>query len=437
MHTVVFRKVASSGLFCSYPESGVSNMQIPRKNFWIHLLEGALYMSTGVLLSPQTVFPALIAKLGGGNVLIGCVPIIVYLAFFVPQLFSANYVRTVPFRKPLTLSLGIAQRMLIFLFAVLLGLVGKAHPGWALTAFFVIYITNQVLAGFTSPIWFDFVMKTISSHERGKLMGLRISSGALLGLLNSFLLTILLSYLVFPLSYAAVFGVAFLFQFASWIVQRNVDETEPTRTETLKPLSELFGRVRTILKTDKIFFRFLVSAGFLTIGLMPYGFFTVTAMRTLNLSESYVGVFTVTTVVAQIVSGGFLGWLSDRTGHKNALLICSTSLMCAIALALVASSVEFYIAVFFFVGVNLGAETMTRYNFAVSRTSDTDRPIYVGLMNAWLAPFYISATLGGWLIDLIGYAPVFVIGLLSAGIGLVLLMGLPSGKAGQLAVSLK
>lgn len=398
---------------------------IARRNFWIHILEGTLYISTGVLLSPQTVFPALVAKLGGDNVAIGCIPIIVYLTYFLPQILSANYIQSASLRKPWTIKLGILQRLQILFFAVVVGILGQRLPSLALIAFFLIYIANQIFAGLGSPIWFDLVAKTTSPGDRGKLMGIRTSLGALLGFLNSFLLTVLLAYLLFPLNFAGVFFLAFLLQFSSWLVQRKVVEVERSSVRPSVPMRGLVVRVKEILHNDPVYKKFLQSAGLLIIGLMPVGFFAVAAIKKFTLPESYVGLFTITMVTAQILSGALLGWLADIKGHKVSLLVCSLATACATILAIVSVSVYFYFAVFFFVGINIGAEMITRYNFAERCAPDNERPLYVGLMNAWLAPFYISATIGGLLSDMFGYTVVYVIGLIATIAGVFLLSGLP------------
>ncbi len=398
---------------------------VSRRNFWIHVLEGAVYLSSAVLLSPQTVFPALVAKLGGDNIAVGAIPIMVYLMFFLPQIFSANYIRSEPFRKPWALKLGILQRIQIFFFAIAIAVFGLRSPSIALTAFFVIYVANQVLAGLGSPIWFDLVAKTTTPSDRGKLMGIRTSFGGLLGFLNGFLLTALLTLLPYPYNFSAVFGVAFLLQFTSWMILRNVVETQPSVIESHDSLEHLARRVKEILRRDAIYRRFLVSAAFLIVGLMPTGFFMIAAIKQYSLEESYVGFFTITMVTAQILSGALLGWLGDIKGYKASLLLCSAATAIATVIALASGSVFYFFPVFFLVGVNLGAEMITRYNFVERCAPDSERPLYVGIMNAWLAPFYFSATLGGWLSDKFGYALVFVIGLVATLIGILLLNRLP------------
>ena len=79
-------------------------------------------------------------------------------------------------------------------------------------------------------------------------------------------------------------------------------------------------------------------------------------------------------------------------------------------------------------GINIGAETMLRYNFAVDCSPDDERAMYVGLMNAWFAPFYLCNLLAGWLSNHYGYNAVFAIALLAGACGLMLLWKTPEPR---------
>ncbi len=399
-----------------------------RISFRAHTIEGALYIGTNSLLSPQTMFPALVYRLGGNDLAVGAIPVVVYLSYFLPQVFSANAVVQTPFRKPFVLNWGLAQRIQILLLAIAVGVLGNSFPSLALCCVFVIYSMSQATSGTISPRWADFVAKTVGANNRGKLLGLRASLGAILGFINGFILLAFLVYIPFPWSYASVFGLAFLFQLSSVIAQRRVVEDQPSRVATPAPINELFVHVKTIIKTNHTYRRFLFASTLLTVSLISVAFFTVAALKKFSLNESYVGLFTIITIAAQIVSGVVLGWLSDRRGNKIALLICAGSLFTATLLALLASHLWIYYLVFIFMGINIGAETMLRYNFAVDCSPDDERAMYVGLMNAWFAPFYLCNLLAGWLSNHYGYNAVFAIALLAGACGLMLLWKTPEPR---------
>lgn len=62
--------------------------KIERHNLAYNIAEGAVYISSSAFVSPQTVVPALLARLGGTNVEIGMVSVLNYVGLYLPQLFE-------------------------------------------------------------------------------------------------------------------------------------------------------------------------------------------------------------------------------------------------------------------------------------------------------------------------------------------------------------
>ena len=391
-------------------------------NFRFHLLEGSLYTSSFALLNFQVVYPAMVQHLGGSNIAVGSLPVINYLLYLLPQLVSANYVNMEPFRRPWVLAGGLAQRLQILLIAIVIALFGSGFPSLALMLFFLIFGLNQVIAGIVAPSWFDFVVKTTLPHHRGRLMGLRSSFGSGLGLLNSLVLAGLLTYFSFPWNYALAFLLAFAFQFASWVCLRRVVEDSPSPTEPPVPLSRLIAKVMAIVRTDKMFRFFLISTGLSIVGLMPQGFFTIAALKRFDLPESFIGFFTMTMLSAQVVFAGLLGWIADLKGHKISLVVCSVAMALASFIALFAQHPVWYFVIFSFVGLIFGVELITRLNFVAELATNKTRPLYIGIMNAWSAPFFLSSLVAGWVSDNFGYDVVFIAGGVFALLGLTLLL---------------
>ena len=157
----------------------------------------------------------------------------------------------------------------------------------------------------------------------------------------------------------------------------------------------------------------------LTVSFSSAAFFTIAAMKRFDLSEYEVGLFTVVMITGQIISGVFLGWLADTKGTKSALVICGGSLLVSITVAWLAQSVTWYYVVFLFFGINVGAETAMRLNFAVECAPERERPMFVGLMNAWFAPFYLVTPLAGVVSAAYGYRIVFLCSMMIGLLGLV------------------
>jgi MFS family permease len=416
----------------------MSSNEIQSRNFRYHIIEGTLYISTtSALISTQTTMPALIRRLGGGDVLIGTWPVVMYLAYFLPQVISANKSSAIQYRKPFVLKLGFIQRLHLFLLACVIALWGESVPALALIFLFLLFISNQMTSGSVSPVWMDFLVKTTSPESRGKLVGWRASLAAMLGLVNGFILTILLIVISFPYNYAAVIGLAFLYQMGSLATQQKIVEEHPSVVTAPVRFSELFARMRFIVTRNRPFRRFLVASALITGSFSSVAFFTVAAMKRFNLSESAVGIFTIVTIVGQILSGVVLGWVADTKGTKSALLICGVSLLLSIITALIAPSVIWFYFVFVFMGINVGAEIFMRYNFAVECAPEGDRPMYIGIMNACFAPVYLISPFAGWLSAVYGYNFVFGLSLIIGSAGIILLAKTPDLRAEKLALSSK
>jgi len=416
----------------------MSSSEIQSKNFRYHIIEGMLYIgTTSALISTQTTMPALIKRLGGGDVLVGTWPVVMYLAYFLPQVISANRSRAIQYRKPFVIRLGFIQRLNILVLACVIALWGESFPVLALIFLFVLFISNQMASGSVSPVWMDFLVKTTSLENRGKLVGWRISLAALLGLVNGFILTMLLTMISFPYNFAVVIGLAFLFQMGSLAAQQKIVEEHPSIVTAPSRLPELYKRMLSIVKGNRPFRKFLIASSLLTVSFTSAAFFTVAAMKRFDLSESTVGIFTVVMIIGQILSGIILGWVADAKGTKSALLICGSSLLLAIAAALFANSVIWFFLVFVLLGINVGAEMFMRYNFAVECAPDGDRPMYVGIMNTWFAPIYLISPLAGWLSTVYGYNFIFWLSLAAGCVGIILLAGTPDQRADKLALSSK
>ena len=395
---------------------------IVRHNFRINLLEGSLFISSLAFVSPQIVLPALVVELGGSNVIVGLLSLIVYGAAFLPQVFAARFTETYPWKKPWSLILGLMQRLALLMLAIVVWTLGARGGTAPIVVFLVVYAMGQVLAGLAAPGWFDFYAKLSPVHLRGRLSGLRNALGSAGAFLFGFVLTLLLGIFSFPSNYALALMMGFVLQLASIMLQFLLIESAPSRTAERKPLFAFFRDLPSVLRQDREFREFLIASMVLTPGTMPVAFFAVYALRELHVDASFVGLFTVSMVSGQIIGALVNGFLSDRYGNKVVLVVSGSATSLACLGALLAPSGIWFIAVFILVGVTVGYELMARMNIAAEYSPVEKRSTYVGLMNGMLAPFYVSGLLGGILAETLGFGVLFGLGLFFSGVGTLLLI---------------
>lgn len=393
-----------------------------QRNILINITEGAVYISSAAFISPQTVIPAIVARLGGTNVEIGAIGVLTYVGAFIPQLFAARYVETLPWKKPWSIRFGAAQRFHVLFMGLVLLLSWWSQSWWVLWLFLLTFLMNNVVAGIATPGWFDLFAKLTSSKKRGRLVGIRNSLGGLGAFFGGVILTWLLARFGFPVNYAIGFFIAFALQFTSIVIQSRLVESEPSPVVARRPMRTYLRDLPVALRADKEFSRFLVACSFLVIAAMPAGFFTVYVLKDFQADESVVGQYTLAILAVQVVSSLVIGFITDRYGNKLALIATSVALLLASLWALIAPSPAWFTLVFVFLGVNLGAEMMVRFNMAIEYCRPEQRSTYIGLMSFLLTPWYLSGLAGGLISDAIGYKGVFALGILASVVGLYLLV---------------
>jgi MFS family permease len=109
------------------------------------------------------------------------------------------------------------------------------------------------------------------------------------------------------------------------------------------------------------------------------------------------------------------GLLADRAGHRLVLLAGAIAGIAGNLLALSASSLGVFAAVFALSGVQIASVSVSGMNVLLEfAPSPDERPTYVGLGSTLLAPFLFAAPLAaGMLADLAGFVWVFA----AAGVG--------------------
>lgn len=395
---------------------------LDRRNFIINIAEGSLYIGGAAFISGQTVLPALIDRLGGGSVAVGSVSVILWVGLFVPQLFAARYVETLPWKKPWAIWGGAIQRVFILMLAIGVLAFGNNHPALTLAIILVCYACSQIGLGITTPGWFDLFAKVTPPERRGRLLGIRNSIGGFLSFLGSLLLTWMLAAFAFPVGYGLAFICAFVLQMASVAVQSRLTESQSSDVVERRPLREYLWQLPEVLKTNVPFRRFMVMCVFLVLANAPSAFFIVYALREFNGSEAVVGEFTLALVSVQVISGFVNGYIADHAGNKTALVVAASGMLAASVWALLAPSIGWFMIVFVFMGINLGSELMIRYNMSIDFGPVAQRSTYVGLMNTILAPFYLASIAGGWVVDVFGYKILFGCGAVCSVLGIVMLV---------------
>ncbi len=381
-----------------------------RHNFTVNFLDGTFFWFGSSFIAAGVILPLYVSHFTDNDLLIGLVAVISSGGFFLPQLFTANWVEQLPVKKYLPVRIGFfTERVPIVLLAPAAILFATRSPGLALTVFFLLYAWHVFGAGITAVGWQDMLAKVIPVKNRGRFMGLTNFSGTVTGILGAGVAYWLLERFPFPTGYIICFAIAAVFVMISWVFLSLT--REPPLANHDKPVSQqdYWKKLPLILKKDPNFLRFLLSTGVINLGGMSLGFLAVYAMKHWNLPDSTVSAYNAPLLVGQAAANLLFGWLADRHGYKLVILLGALAMMLSNGLALFAPSPVWFNLVFVLRGA-VAASALLAMLIAFEFSAPEIRPTYIGVAStASGVSAAIAPMLGGWLATVVGY-PRFVPG---------------------------
>jgi len=382
-----------------------------------------LFMLALTFASQSTILPAFAAWLGASNVVIGAIPAVMTLGWFLPSLFAAGHTETLMLKLPFIMRWTPWERVPFLVMALLAFFMAERWPGLTLALVILMLAVITSVGGVLMPAWMDLIGRALPATIRGRFFALSNFVAGLVGFAVSLLIAEVLLRLPAPASYGVCFLGATVCAGLSWIALAFVREEPAPRAAARVPLRRYLRRMPGLLRRDRNLSWFLAARACAMTGAMATGFYTVYALRTWEAPAAQAGVFTALMLLGQSVGTLTLGWVADHAGHRLVLLAGMAAAVGTITAALLASSLTAFGVVFVLFGVQGAAVNVSNLNVLLEFAPTPDaRPTYVGLGTTAMAPMALAAPLlGGVLADTVGFRTMFMIALVFAVAGLLML----------------
>ena len=390
------------------------------------LLLGAdygLFLVGLAFASQATILPAFAAWLGAPNVVIGAIPAVMTLGWFLPSLFAAGHTETLPRQWPFIMRWTGWERVPYLVLALSAFFVAERAPRLTLIVLLAMLLLSTGVGGLLMPSWMDLIGRAVPTAARGRFFALASLVAGLVSFAASFAVADVLARVPAPASYGVCFLAASICLGLSWIALARVREPDGRVTREPVPLGAYLARVPGLLRGDRNLSRFLTARALSIAGMMGGGFYTVYALRAWEAPPAQAGVFTAVLVGGHALGTLTLGWVADHAGHRLVLLIGAAANVSAAIVALLAGSLGTFAIVFALVGVHQAAINVSALNVLLEFAPSPDaRPTYVGLGSTLMAPVaFATPLLGGLMADAFGFPTVFVVALAAGLAGLVVL----------------
>jgi MFS family permease len=350
-----------------------------RRNFTANSLDVASYFFGTSFLSSTTIVPLFISKLTASPIPIGIAALLAQGAWSVPQIFTANLIEQSPSMKAIVVRIGFFLERLPTWVLVLSTFIAVRSPILALTLFLLGNAWQGIGAGLIAPAWQDLIARCFPVQKRGRFLGSSSALGTLTGVAGAALTIWLLSAYAFPRNFTIIFVIASSFNMLSWFFLSLVHEPIPPHLKERTSQHDFLSGLPELLRSKHNFRRYFISRLLMAMGGMGSGFLTLAAIRTFQVDDRMVGLFTTAQLLGNGLGNLLLGLLADRHGHILSLKLSSLASALSFLIAWLAPNQTFFLLVFLLLGLSSGGFMVSGILVALEFAEPERRPTYVGI----------------------------------------------------------
>lgn len=391
-------------------------------NFVVNMLDLTFYNLAVSFVFGSTVLSLYASYLTSSALLIGLIPAIQSVGYFLPQLLLARQTEQLSRKKPLVQRISVMERLPYLVIALGI-LLWPDAPTWLAYAVLALGLATATgCGGLAGPAWKAMLTKVVPVERRGRLFGLSTALGGLLGVVGATYSRHVLATFTYPTSFGICFLLCFVSHIVSWIGLSLNREPPREPSRQALPARVYFRRLPSLLRNNPNYTRYLISRSLIILGAMSTAFYVVYAKSRFQVSDSFAGDLTIAALVSQTLSTPVLGWLGDRRGHKWLTEICTVIGASGVLLILLAPSAVWLYVVFVLVNAATSGLSVAGLSIMMEFCDPEDIPTFEGLGSTLLAvPILASPVIGGWLVDVAGFQVLFVAALAFAAGGLGLM----------------
>ncbi len=366
--------------------------------------------------------------LGANNITVGILSALPFLASIIAQIPGAELVSHFPRRLIYPLFSGIGR---LFWFPILASPFIFFQP---LPFVIFFFLCSRICESLTEPAATTLIADAVSVEQRGSFTSIRLRLLGGFGIAAMSLGGLWLKQYPkeSPIGFAGMFGFAVILGIASSFVMFRIKEPRYPDHNHHK-ISEFF----TLEGPLRRFVLFAVAFNFAFMLASP--FFAVYMLKNLGISYEYFGIVTSITVLAQIITSGFIGRLADKYGDKPIAIlgVLGTTLVPLAFLGITTKNLWLLIPAQLLSGVVWAAADISRFNLLLDLTDPKKRAIQIAEYNLYAnIPLIIAPILGGWLSEnaalvLTGIPLIFVLSSVLRLISAIFLFGIKEPRSKQ------
>lgn len=285
-----------------------------QRNALISITDGMLYSVMAGLTSPF--WGAFAVELGASDYLLALLSSLPAAIGLASQIPSAIFIERYDNRLRPTLVMGFLARSFFLLFALLVLL--PLPAGWKPILFVTLYALRNLPGTACDIAWTSLIGEMFPQERRGRLFGERNMLCTFATLASTVVAGPFLDRVVWPWNYFSLYMISLAAVMGSLYYLTKHKETPLAPDERSKSPRGL-GAFRAAA-TDRPFALFLLAVAAIHIGFHLTGsLWTILWVRIMGLSNAWLGMFSIASGAASLLSYRSWGRWSDRYGNRRIL----------------------------------------------------------------------------------------------------------------------
>ena len=400
--------------------SGEKPMKNLKRNFTLNVFDGISWFTGMIFISPESVLPVFLDKLGAAPILISLIPVLKNLGVYFPSIFVARKLQTLKRKKKWIIFMGLGQR-LPWVFCGVFCVLFAGQYRLAATVFILVALfLTSVCGGLNVPAYTYFTAKTIPMNLRGRLFAVRNLVSYILGFLCGGLIKWLMDEIPGPLNFSVLMliGTAILMLYLPAFIFAKEPDAKKTEKKT-RSNAEFFRYLFGLLKSNANLRRYIAGRIFFTVSFVSYNYFPVFVIKTYSLPDSIVGTFAIITAATFVIANPLLGILSDKKGHLYNHFLGSFALIAANLIAVYSGIMWLSFLTIALGGFALCVQTVSLFALPMEFGEEHEIPVYVGIVGFFVGVASLFILLFGGILELFGYRAMFFASLAASVVSVV------------------
>ena len=366
-----------------------------RRNYFLAAIEGGFFMGGMAFLSMESVMPAMIRELGGPVWMIAISPVLFFIGFCWPQVFSALWVERLYRMKPMLLGIGYVQRSPYLIAGLFLIFLGSEYPSTSLLLVFLAPLLSSTLGGIQGSGFFELLTRIVPVNRTASMWAIRNVLWALIGISAGFAIKIVLDRHPGTVGYGILHLCTFSMMMVSIFVLSLVKENTIPDHRDLPRLTfrKGFASIKRLFRDNPSVVRFVITRMFTTTIFVVVPFLAIRAIDRTGEPSSLVGLLVLIQMVGFISGNVLAGYLGDRMGTRIPMLLARIALLFISLSGPFAIEIWHFMAIFFLLGFGLSTAQVGDITMVFDFAPRIRRKFYYAVMATLLVPGMLASSL--------------------------------------------